>query len=122
LSATDNIQGIREPRALLTTISQRLVYDFWRRRDLEAAYLAELARAPNRSTQSEEEKYEMLQMLAEIDKRLAGLPVKVRLAFLYNQIDGMIYADIATKLGVSTSMVGQYMTQALKHCLGVAAL
>lgn len=30
---------IRQPRALLTTIAQRLMYQLWRRRDLERAYL-----------------------------------------------------------------------------------
>jgi RNA polymerase sigma-70 factor (ECF subfamily) len=119
LSATNDILSVREPRALLTTIAQRLVFDFWRRRDLENAYLAELARAPSLSVQSEEEKYEMVQALAEIDKKLAGLPPRVKLAFLYSQVDGMTYAEIAGKLGVSTSMVGQYMTKALAHCMGL---
>jgi RNA polymerase sigma factor (sigma-70 family) len=118
LSATHNIDAVREPRALLTTISQRLVFDLWRRRDLENAYLAELARCTDRSVQSEEDKFVMLQMLAEIDQRLAGLPPRVRMAFLYSQLDGMTYAEISVQLGVSISMVGQYMTKALVHCLG----
>jgi RNA polymerase sigma factor (sigma-70 family) len=112
----------RQPRALLTTISQRLVFDFWRRRDLENAYLRELAHAPERSSQSEEEKYEMVQMLIEIDRRLSGLPSKVKLAFMYSQLDGMTYAQISTQLGVSVSMVGQYMTKALIHCLEAQSL
>ncbi len=119
LSARRDIEAVREPRALLTTISQRLVFDLWRRRDLEHAYLAELARVTDRSVQSEEEKFETLQMLAEIDRRLAGLSARVRLAFLYSQLDGMTYAEISTRLGVSVSMVGQYMAKALAHCLDV---
>ena len=121
LSAARQLEEVREPRALLTTIAQRLVFDFWRRRDLENAYLAELARAADRSVPSEEEKYEMLQMLAELDRRLAGLPPKVRLAFLYSQLDGLTYAEIAVRLDVSVSRVGQYMTNALVHCLTVRA-
>ena len=39
-------QSIREPRALLTTIAKRLMYDGWRRRDLERAYLEALALQP----------------------------------------------------------------------------
>jgi RNA polymerase sigma-70 factor (ECF subfamily) len=113
---------VREPRALLTTISQRLVFDFWRRRDLENAYLRELVRAPERSTQSEEEKYQMVQMLVEIDRRLSGLPSKAKLAFMYSQLDGMTYAQISTQLGVSVSMVGQYMTKALIHCIEAQSL
>lgn len=120
LSATSDIQLVREPRALLTTIAQRLVFDLWRRRDLENAYLAELTRAPSLCVQSEEEKYEMVQALAEIDKKLSGLPPKVKLAFLYSQVDGMTYAEIGKTLNVSTSMVGQYMTKALAHCVGLS--
>ena len=119
LSATRDIQQVREPRALLTTIAQRLVFDLWRRRDLEHAYLAELARAPSLCVQSEEEKYEMVQALAEVDKKLSGLPPRVKLAFLYSQVDGMTYAEIGKILNVSTSMVGQYMMKALAHCVGL---
>ncbi|WP_144156297.1 sigma-70 family RNA polymerase sigma factor [Paraburkholderia sp. BCC1885] len=119
LVSMQDTQTVREPRALLTTISQRLVFDFWRRRDLENAYLRELAHVPEHAVQSEEEKYQMLQMLIEIDRRLSGLPSKVKLAFIYSQLEGMTYAEIATKLGVSISMVGQYMTKALTHCLQV---
>ncbi|MFL9875836.1 sigma-70 family RNA polymerase sigma factor [Paraburkholderia megapolitana] len=122
LVAMQGKQTVREPRALLTTISQRLVFDFWRRRDLENAYLRELAHTPERSSQSEEEKYEMVQMLLEIDRRLSGLPSKVKLVFMYSQLDGMTYAQIASQLGVSVSMVGQYMTKALVHCLEAQSL
>lgn len=38
LSLPDPAQ-IREPRALLTTIAQRLMQEGWRRRDLERSYL-----------------------------------------------------------------------------------
>ena len=122
LVAIQDKQTVREPRALLTTISQRLVFDFWRRRDLENAYLRELAQTPERFTQSEEEKYQMVQLLIEIDRRLSGLPSKVKLAFMYSQLDGMTYAQISAQLGVSVSMVGQYMTKALIHCLEAQSL
>ncbi|MEB0255810.1 RNA polymerase subunit sigma, partial [Pseudomonas sp. 5S2] len=34
------VAPIRHPRALLNTIAQRMVYQVWRRRDMERAYLA----------------------------------------------------------------------------------
>jgi len=112
-------EPVREPRALLTTISQRLISDFWRRRDLENAYLRELCHSPECIVQSEEEKLQMIQMLLEIDCILSGLPPKVKLAFLYSQLDGMTYSEIATRLDVSVSRVGQYMAKALAHCINV---
>jgi DNA-directed RNA polymerase specialized sigma24 family protein len=39
LLASPNVVPIRDPRALLTTIAQRLVYERWRRRDQERDYL-----------------------------------------------------------------------------------
>ncbi|AIP34191.1 RNA polymerase sigma factor, sigma-70 family protein [Paraburkholderia xenovorans LB400] len=120
LAEVPDIRAIREPRALLTTISQRLVFDFWRRRDLEQAYLRELAYAPEAVACSEQETHEMVQLLIEIDRRLSGLPEKVQQAFMYSQLDGMTYAEIASLLDVSVSMVGQYMTKALKHLMNVS--
>ncbi len=40
------LQQILEPRAYLTTIAKRLMVDFFRRADLERAYLSELAALP----------------------------------------------------------------------------
>jgi DNA-directed RNA polymerase specialized sigma24 family protein len=41
-----------EPRAYLLTIARRLVFETWRRRDLERAWLAELAALPEALTQA----------------------------------------------------------------------
>ncbi len=43
LLSAPGVLPIRQPRALLTTIAQRLMYQVWRRRDLERAYLDALA-------------------------------------------------------------------------------
>lgn len=115
-----DVHAVREPRALLTTISQRLVFEFWRRRDLERAFLRELAGRPNEVSHSEQETLEMVQLLVEIDRRLSGLPAKVRQAFMFSQLEGMTYTEIAVQLDVSVSMVGQYMTKALKHLVDIA--
>lgn len=105
-----------EPRAYLLTIARRLMFESWRRRDLERAWLDELARLPEASAPSEEEKAIVLETLLAIDKLLDGLSAKARSAFLMRQIDGMTYAQIAAELGVSEPRVQQYMTQALTRC------
>ncbi len=105
-----------EPRAYLLTIARRLVFESWRRRDLERAWLAELAALPEREAPSEEERAIVLETLVAIDALLDGLSAKARRAFLLSQLDGFTYAQIATELSVSVSRVRQYMTQALTRC------
>lgn len=109
-------QAIREPRALLTTIAKRLMYDSWRRRDLERAYLEVLALQPHAFEPSPEVRALAIEALLEIDALLAGLSARARTAFLCSQVDGMKYADIAELIGVSTIRVRQYVAKGLKLC------
>lgn len=109
-------QAIREPRALLTTIAKRLMYDSWRRRDLERAYLEALALQPEALEPSPEERALAIEALLEIDALLDGLSSRARTAFLCSQVDGMKYADIAALIGVSTIRVRQYVAKGLKLC------
>lgn len=116
MASIPDVSIIREPRALLTTISQRLVFDLWRRRDLEAAYLAALATMEEATTPSPEVVLEVVQTLVNIDRLLYGLSKNARQAFLYSQLDGLTYREIAELLGVSVSMVRKYIAQALAKC------
>lgn len=109
-------QAIREPRALLTTIAQRLMYDSWRRRDLERAYLEALALQPEAFEPSPEVRALTIEALLQIDTLLADLSPRARTAFLCSQVDGMKYADIAALIGVSTIRVRQYVAKGLKLC------
>ncbi|WP_244479366.1 MULTISPECIES: sigma factor [unclassified Rhizobium] len=45
-----HIAAVREPRAMMTTIVRRLIYDARRRNDLQRAYEAELANLPEAMT------------------------------------------------------------------------
>ena len=116
LLQTPGWEATREPRALLTTIAQRLLYEIWRRRDLEATYMAWAATQPQATLPSPEERALILETLATIDRVLDGLSVKARSAFLYSQLDGLTYPEIAERLEVSVRMVQKYMTQALRLC------
>lgn len=108
--------AIREPRALLTTIAKRLIYASWRRRDLERAYLEALAQQPEASHPSPEEAALALEALTAIDHLLDGLSPKARAAFLYSQLEGLTYAEIAARLGVSVTRVHQYVIKGLTTC------
>lgn len=108
--------AIREPRALLTTIAKRLLYEIWRRRDLERAYLDALASLPQALEPSAEDRALLLESVLAIDRLLGDLSPKARAAFLYSQLDGLSYTEIAERLGVSTSSVRQYVAKGLRAC------
>ncbi len=116
LAGVDDLQGVREPRAFLTVIAQRLTFEMWRRRDLERAYQQALLNVEEPVAPSAESIVEISQALFLIDQALDGLSPKAKSAFIYSQIDGLTYAEIAARLGVSTSMVRKYIAQALARC------
>ncbi|MEE1886637.1 sigma-70 family RNA polymerase sigma factor [Pseudomonas carassii] len=108
--------AIREPRALLTTIARRLVYEGWRRQDLERAYFDSLALAPAAVHPSPEERLLVIETLLTLDRLLDGLSPRAKAAFLYHQLDALTYVQIAERLEVSVSRVQQYMAEAFKRC------
>lgn len=61
---------IIEPRAFLTTVAKRVLFNYYRRQDLERAYLDALAQMPEQVVPSEEEKAIILQTLVELDQGL----------------------------------------------------
>lgn len=117
LASIDDVRQVRQPRALLTTIGRRLTYEFWRRRDLERDYLAQLALAPEQFGASPEDVCLAIDELVRIDAALAGLSARAREAFILSQYEELGYAEIAQRLGVSVSMVRKYVAQALLACL-----
>lgn len=108
--------SIEQPRAYLSTIARRLIFDRHRRRQLELAYLERLAQLPEQLAPSPEEQMLLVEALVTIDQVLDGLPAIVKTAFLYSQLDGMSYVDIAARLALSERTVSRYMKQALRQC------
>ena len=56
LTSRDALGGMREPRAFLTTIAKRVLFNHYRRQDLERAYQETLAQMPEQVAPSEEER------------------------------------------------------------------
>lgn len=108
---------IREPRALLSTIAQRLVYQLWRRRKVEQVYLLSLLHEEPQFSPSPEALTQVREALQMIDALLEGLPVKVRTTFMLSRVSGLTYPEIALQLGISQRSVSDYMTRALSRCL-----
>jgi RNA polymerase sigma factor (sigma-70 family) len=116
LLASREIPRIDEPRAFLTTVAKRVLFNHYRRQDLERAYLAALAQWPEALAPSEEERAIILQTLVELDQLLDGLPPLVKRAFLLAQLDGLAYAEIGATLGISLATVKRYLTKAAMRC------
>ncbi|WP_414705661.1 sigma-70 family RNA polymerase sigma factor [Pseudomonas sp.] len=107
---------IIEPRAFLTTLAKRVLFNHYRRQDLERAYLETLAQMPEMAAPSEEDKAIILQTLIELDQLLDGLPRPVKRAFLLAQVDGLTYPQIAAELNISVATVKRHLHKAAMRC------
>lgn len=63
-----------------------------------------------------EQNHHNQELLKEMEKSLASLPDKCRLAFLLYKIRGQSYEEIALTLQISPSMVRKYVLRAVRHC------
>jgi RNA polymerase sigma factor (sigma-70 family) len=116
LLESPGLTPIREPRALLTTIAQRLVYLHWRRRDLERQHRDQSQNIDSPYGNSPEELTQLSQALQGLDRTLERLPGKVRQTFLLSRVDGLTYPQIAAELGISQRSVSDYMTRTKALC------
>lgn len=116
LLARDEPIGASEPRAFLTTVAQRVLYNHWRREQVERAYLDALQQIPEAHAPSPETRAILLETLMEIDRLLDGLPVAAKRAFLLSQLDGLSHAQIAAQLRVSLSTVKRHLVKAGAQC------
>lgn len=107
---------IREPRAYLTVIAKRLLFNFWRRRDLENAYLEALAALPEETAPSMEARALVLEALEQLDRALATIPPKARQVFLLSQLHELTYAEISMHLTMPVITVRRYMKLAIRAC------
>ena len=116
LLESPGLTPIREPRALLVTIARRLIYQLWRRRDLERQHLDQLQHMDQPQAISPEDRVQLSQALHGLDRTLERLPGKVRATFLLSRIDGLTYSQIAAELGISQRSVSVYMTRTQALC------
>ncbi|MCB5184769.1 sigma-70 family RNA polymerase sigma factor [Methylobacillus gramineus] len=112
-----DIPTMQEPRAYLTHIAHGLMVDHVRRRDIEKAYLEALVHFSSTDAASPETRAMVLEILIKLDLLLDGLSPKVRTAFLLLQLEGLSYGEIASRLGVSTRTVGNYVAKAMLQCM-----
>ncbi|SHE73970.1 RNA polymerase sigma-70 factor, ECF subfamily [Lampropedia hyalina DSM 16112] len=117
LVTSPSLEQVRVKRAMLMTISERLAWKQWRRRELEASWREHWQlQASADCALSAHEYLEICEALHAVDAVLQSLPFKARTAFVCSQIDGMKHAEIAALLGISVSCVRKYITKALLLC------
>jgi len=119
LRKPEELPGIREPRAYLATIARGLLNDLWRRRSLEAAWLEAMAALPAQAAPSPEEQVAMWQALQALDHMLGGLAPKAREVFVLSQLEGLGYAQIAARVGLSERTIKRYMAEGFERCLSL---
>lgn len=107
---------VREPRAYLTTIAQRLLSNHLRRRQIENAYMQALASLPEPVAPPPEAQLMVLETLVAIDRLLGGLPVVARKAFLLWRLEDLTQEEIAAELGISRTSVRRHLAHAAERC------
>ncbi len=120
LGKRESVADIVEPKAFLSTIANGLVKDHWRRHAIEQAYLSSLQEMPKYYHPSEEQTSIAIELILRIDELLRALPDAVRKTFIWSQLEGLTYRDIAARLSVSERTVKKYMAEAMYQFLKLA--
>ncbi|MEN0035539.1 MAG: sigma-70 family RNA polymerase sigma factor [Cellvibrio sp.] len=115
-----NTASIIEPRKYLATIANGLLIDRFRHQRIEAAYLDALAARPEPLDISPETRTLILETLTAIDRMLDELGSRTREIFVLAQFEGLTYAAIGERLGVSITTVKKHLVRALTQCLLIA--
>jgi len=108
-------------RALAFRIALNLAIDYQRKAIVRNKYASNMAFddalevSSNQSTEPEKALMGQQQMLI-MKQALNELPVSSRTAFYMHSVDGLKYAEIADRMGISKSMVNKLLSQAMKHC------
>lgn len=111
----------RDPRPYLATIARRLLIDDVRRAKVERVFLDSYeALGDGVTAPSPERVVSAVGELMAVVRALDALPDRVRRGYLLARIEGLGHAEIAQRLGVSKSMVKQYVAKGYARCYAAA--
>ena len=106
-------------QAYLYRTALNLAIDRIRRRSTQARIIGILTEREHEQTSvapSPEEIINAEQLLIELKQAINELPLNCRLAFCMVKFEHLEYAEIASKMNLSESMVRKYVSKALIHC------
>lgn len=123
VSAIEPDRQVREPRAYLYRLASNLMMDRWRsgRRSAirDGAWrLATHATGPSEDLDdapSAETVVAGRQRLALLTRAVSELPDKTSIVFRLHKFEGLSYAEVAERLGISRSSVEKHMMEALRY-------
>jgi len=102
------VRAIHKPLGYCCQVVRNVAFDYHRHHSVEACYRTDCEDVETLSPPNHEVPERLLggrQALAVIDKVLAGLPARTRLAFELNRLSGMTQREIAAQLGCSATLV-----------------
>ncbi|HAL06866.1 MAG TPA: RNA polymerase subunit sigma-24 [Brevundimonas sp.] len=121
-SRTPETSDIRDPRAYLYRLASNLMMDRWRSTRRAAArdgawrlaFHGAEASGDVDDAPSAEATVDARQRLQALVRALDALPEKTRSVFRLHKFDGLSYAEVAEREGMSRSSVEKHMMQALR--------
>ena len=117
LTKPRSFETLPTAKAYLCSMAKGMCVDLWRRRQIEQAWLEELASRPDMQAPSAEQQAILLESIQALDAMLRRLPVKAARAFVMAVVCGMTDKEAAEELQVSTRMVRKYVARGMLHCL-----
>ena len=119
LAAVDDLAAIEDPRAFLYRVADNLAADAYDHQQVRARY-SEPDLDPDTlpsSSPGPEAATDCHRRLERVEHALSQLPDLYRFAFLLNRIEGLTYAEVAGRLGISEKTVERYIKKALAVCI-----
>jgi RNA polymerase sigma factor (sigma-70 family) len=111
---------VEQPRAFLFQMARNLLRDHWRKQKVRQTAHAEPADRDAEPVTDEQNDpmaaAQRLQRLEQLKEVLAELSPRRREALMLHRFEGLSQAQIAERMGISTSMVEKHIAFALLHC------
>lgn len=108
-----------QPRAILTTVAKGILFNWYKRQEIEKAYLEALENRPEEYERSPEHVVEAVEALFLISELLDQFSDRERQIFLWSQLDGIPQVEIAKRLNISTRTVMRDLTKVLSKCISI---
>ena len=111
---------VEQPRAFLFQMARNLLRDHWRRQKVRQTVHADRSERTAEPVTDERTDpmaaAQRLQRLEQLKEVLAELSPRRREALMLHRFEGLSQAQIAERMGISTSMVEKHIAFALLHC------